>query len=110
MSQNLYLDAARYLASDVGAFTADYRTSYHKRVVEGTTVEPYAHVQISAYGSRELQRDVRAGAGVRWNIWHGATAHDAAPHKLSIGLEFQQAVDTYLPDRNGLFLTLGSRW
>lgn len=110
VSQNLYLDAARYLKTDFTAFTADYRTSYHKRIVEGTTLEPYVHAQFSVAGSRSFERDVRAGAGVRWNVWHGGSAHDAAPHKLSLGLEFQQAVQTYLPDRNGLFLTLGSRW
>jgi adsorption protein A len=110
VSQNLYLDAARYLRSDVSAFTADYRTSYHKRIAEGSTLEPYAHGQFSVSGTDTLQRDVRAGIGVRWNVWYGASVHDAAPHKLSLGLEFQQAVHTYLPDRNGLFVTLGSRW
>jgi hypothetical protein len=47
---------------------------------------------------------------VRWNIWYGATQYDAAPHKISIGLEFQQALQTYLPDHNGVFLALGTRW
>jgi bacteriophage N4 adsorption protein A len=109
-SQNLYLDAARYLKSDFSAFTADYRTSYHKRVAGGNTVEPYTHVQFNVSGSQSLERDVRAGAGVRWNIWHGGSNYDADPHKLSLGVEFQHAFETYLPDRNGLFLTLGSRW
>jgi bacteriophage N4 adsorption protein A len=110
VSQNLYLDAARYLTSDFNAFTADYRTSYHKRMVEGATLEPYGHVQFNVSGSQTVDRDIRAGAGIRWNLWHGGSAHDAAPHKLSLGVEFQQAIQTYLPDRNGLFLTLGSRW
>jgi hypothetical protein len=43
-------------------------------------------------------------------VWYGATRYDAPPHKLSIGVEFQQAIDTYLPDRNGLFLSINSRW
>jgi len=109
-SQNLYVDAARYLATDFNAFTADYRTSYHRRIVDGTTLEPYTHVQFNVSGSRSAERDIRAGTGVRWNVWHGGSAYDADPHKLSIGLEFQQAFETYLTDRRGVFLTLGSRW
>jgi adsorption protein A len=109
-SQNLYLDAARYLRSDFNALTADYRTSYHKRVADGSTLEPYAHLQFNASGSSSLERDVRGGSGLRWNIWYGGSRYDADPHKLSFGIEFQQAFETYLPDRSSLFLTLGSRW
>jgi adsorption protein A len=109
-SQNLYLDAARYLRSDFSAFTADYRASRHVRIAEANTLEPYAHVQTNLSGSQSVLRDIRAGAGVRWNLWHGGSTYDADPHKLSLGLEFQQAFQTYLTDRNGLFLTVGSRW
>jgi len=109
-SQNLYLDAARYVKAEFSAFTADYRTSRHLRVAEGSTLEPYTHVQMSLSGGQSLLRDVRAGAGVRWNVWHGGSTYDADPHKLSLGLEFQQAFTTYLTDRNGIFVTLGSRW
>jgi adsorption protein A len=109
-SHNLYLDAARYLQSDVNAFAADYRTSYHKRVAGGNTLEPYAHLQFNFSGRQRLERDIRAGAGVRWNIWYGGSNYDADPHKLSLGVEYQQALTTYLADRHGLFFTLGSRW
>ena len=47
---------------------------------------------------------------MRWNIWYGGSKYDAHPHKLSLGVEYQQAFETYLPDRNSLSLTLGSRW
>ena len=109
-SQNLYLDAGRYLKSDFNAFTADYRASYHARLAEGRTLEPYAHAQVNLSGSGTVARDVRGGAGVRLNIWRGGSTYDADPHKLSLGLELQQAFETYLADRNGLFLTLGFRW
>jgi adsorption protein A len=109
-SRNLYLDAAQYVQTNRSAFTADYRTSYHRRVADGQTLEPYAHVQFNGAESKRLDRDVRAGVGLRWNVWHGGTPYDADPHKLSLGVEFQQAFETYLPDRNGVFLTLGSRW
>ena len=55
-------------------------------------------------------RDVRAGAGARWNLWQGGTKYDADPHKFTLGLEYQQTLDTYLPDKNGVFLNLGVRW
>ena len=110
VSTNLYLDAAHYLKADYSAFTADYRASYHRKLVEKQTLEPYAHVQFNSAWTTHVNRDVRAGLGVRWNLWHGGSTYDADPHKLSLGLEFQQAFETYLPDRNGVFVTLGSRW
>ena len=64
---------------------------------------------MAAEASR-FERDLRTGVGVRWNLWYGANRYDAAPHKVSVGLEFQQALDTYLSDRNGLFLSVGTRW
>ena len=110
ISRNLYLDAARYLDARYSAVTIDYRTSYHHKVSANQTLEPYGHLQSSAIKSGRIERDIRSGFGVRWNLWSGATRYDAPPHKLSVGLEFQQAFKTYLSDRNGLFLTLGTRW
>jgi adsorption protein A len=109
-SRNLYLDAAQYLRTRHTAFTADYRTSYHRKVSGSATLEPYAHLQFNGSRSSRFDRDIRAGAGVRWNFWYGASRYDAAPHKVSVGVEFQQALDTYLSDRNGLFLSVGTRW
>jgi adsorption protein A len=110
MSRNLYLDAAHYLKTDYSALTADYRMSYHRRIATGQTVEPYGHLQFTGARDRAINRDLRGGLGVRWNLWYGATTYDADPHKLSLGVEFQQAFETYLPDRNGVFVTLGKRW
>jgi adsorption protein A len=110
ISRNLYLDAAHYAKTDYSAFTADYRMSYHRRISTEQTVEPYGHVQFTGARDRRINRDLRGGLGLRWNLWYGATTYDAAPHKLSLGVEFQQAVETYLPERNGLFVTLGARW
>jgi adsorption protein A len=109
-SRNLYLDAAQYLRARYTAFTADYRTSYHRRVSSSATLEPYGHVQFNGSRTSRFDRDLRTGLGVRWNLWYGASQYDAAPHKLSFGLEFQQALDTYLVDRNGLFVSVGTRW
>jgi bacteriophage N4 adsorption protein A len=109
-SRNLYFDAADYVQSNYRAFTADYRTSYHRKLSTAQTLEPYGHLQFNGVDNSEFQRDTRGGVGVRWNFWHGATQYDAVPHKLSIGIEFQQAFETYLPDRNGVFLTFGTRW
>jgi adsorption protein A len=110
ISRNLYLDAAHYLKTDYSAFTADYRMSYHRRISTEQTVEPYGHVQFTGAKDGRIYRDLRGGLGLRWNLWYGATTYDAVSHKLSLGVEFQQAAETYLPDRNGVFVTLGTRW
>jgi adsorption protein A len=110
LSRNLYLDAAHYVEGHRSALTIDYRTSYHRKVSTGQTIEPYGHLQFNGTESSVFERDVRSGAGLRWNLWHGSTPYDAAPHKISLGVEFQQAFETYLSDRNGLFVTFGSRW
>jgi bacteriophage N4 adsorption protein A len=110
VSRNLYIDAARYLDANYSAVTIDYRTSYHRKVSAQQTLEPYVRVQLSGIENSRIDRDVRSGLGLRWNIWTGATHYDAPPHKLSVGIEFQQAFTTYLSDRNGLFVTLGTRW
>jgi bacteriophage N4 adsorption protein A len=110
ISRNLYLDTAHYLKTDYSAVTADYRTSYHRRIAAKQTMEPYGHLQVNGAWDRGINRDLRAGLGMRWNIWYDGTTYDADPHKLSLGVEFQQAFQTYLPDRNGVFVTLGTRW
>ncbi len=109
-TRNLYVDGAHYLEANRSAFTADYRSSYHQKIAGGQTVEAYGHLQFNGLQSRRLERDIRSGAGLRWNIWHGATRYDAPPHKIALGVEFQHAFQTYLRDRSGLFVTLGSRW
>jgi bacteriophage N4 adsorption protein A len=109
-SRNLYVDGAGYLESRHSAFTADYRMSYHRKMSASQTLEPYGHLQFTGIAQDGFQRDARSGAGLRWNIWQGANAYDAPPHKISVGLEVQHAFNTYLPDRNAVFLTLGTHW
>jgi hypothetical protein len=48
--------------------------------------------------SISTDRDVRGGIGARWNVWYGGTRYNADPHKLSIGIEYQDTLETYLPD------------
>ncbi|WP_283151173.1 NfrA family protein [Silvimonas soli] len=110
MAQNLYLDAAYYLHQERAAATADYRLSYHKKLVRGQTLEPYAHMQYNLLDQQGYSRDVRAGLGMRWNHWYGETRYDAYPSKISVGLEFQHAFETYLGDTNTVFLTFGGLW
>ena len=109
-ARNLYVDFAQYVRTSRSAVTADYRTSYHRKLSTSQTVEPYAHLQINGARDVAFERDLRVGLGMRWNLWYGGTRYDAVPHKVSLGIEFQQALQTYLPDRNGLFLALGTRW
>jgi adsorption protein A len=110
LSRNLYVDAAHYLKGNISALAADYRTGYHRRISAGQTLEPYWHMQFTVTRNVRVERDSRTGFGVRWNVWHGDTRYDAAPHKVTVGMEFQQAVETYLSDRRGLFFTVGTRW
>jgi adsorption protein A len=110
VASNLFLDAAHYVKSAQTAATADFRTSLHLKLASRQTVEPYGHFQVSGTRLTEINHDVRVGAGTRWNIWYGRNQYSADPRKLSLGIEFQRALDTYLPDRSGVFLTLGSRW
>lgn len=110
LARNLYLDAAHFVDARYTALTADLRTSYHVKAGAGRTVEPYARLQGALHRSDAVTREVRAGAGARWNVWYGGSRYDAPPHRLSIGIELQQAIETTLPERRGVFLSLGSRW
>jgi adsorption protein A len=110
VAYNLFIDAAHYVRNVQTAATADLRTSVHLKIASRQTFEPYGHLQVSGTRLAQIEHDVRVGVGTRWNVWYGRSTYDADPRKLSFGIEFQRALDTYLPDRSGLFLTLGSRW
>lgn len=123
MAQNLYLDAAHYLTSKLSSFTSDYRLSYHNKIASAQTIEPYGHLQYNLIRSRTEQaaangtdvsygssHDMRVGIGLRWNLWQGGNRYDAYPGRISMGLEFQRALSTYLDSKNAIFLTFGGRW
>jgi adsorption protein A len=109
-AHNLSLDAAHYVDAHRSAYTADYRFGYHGKAASSQTMEPYAHFQVTGLNATTFERDIRLGTGVRWTLWYGADRYDAARHTLTLGVEFQQALDTYLPDRHGVFFSLGTRW
>ncbi|HFF1502688.1 TPA: tetratricopeptide repeat protein [Escherichia coli] len=112
-AQNLYLDAAQYIRQDIQAWTADYRVSWHQKVANGQTIEPYAHVQDNGYRDKGTQGAQLGGVGVRWNIWTGETHYDAWPHKVSLGVEYQhtfKAINQRNGERNNAFLTIGVHW
>ena len=113
MLNAIYLDAAQYVRQDIQAWTADYRASWHQKVAQNQTFEPYDHVQVNGYRDGETQANQRGGIGVRWNIWSGQTHYDARPHKVSLGLEYQRTFHTLNQDggeKNNAFLTLGVHW
>lgn len=128
LAQNLYLDAAQYVRRDIQSATADYRISWHQKVAQGQTLEPYAHLQINSdyngknrddrrsnddYISDSIQVNQLGGIGVRWNIWTGETRYNAWPHKISLGLEYQRTFSTINQapgERNNAFFTLGVHW
>lgn len=112
-AQNLYLDAAQYIRQDIQAWTADYRVSWHQKVANGQTIEPYAQVQDNGYRDKGTQGAQLGGVGVRWNIWTGETHYDAWPHKVSLGVEYQhtfKAINQRNGERNNAFLTIGVHW
>lgn len=123
LAQNLYLDAAHYVKQDYQIYTADYRMSWHHKISDHQTIEPYWHAQFNSstnypyYSDGEKYRIYRdntlEGIGVRYNHWFGETHYDAFPHKASVGLEFQHNSGGHhreTDSKNGLFLTLGVRW
>lgn len=109
-AQNLFVDTARYTRQALTAGTVDSRHSYHVKLGPSATLEPYVRLQANGLWSDRLRRDVRLGGGARLNVWAGGTRYDAPPHRISLGVELQEAVSTYLQDRRALFLSLGARW
>jgi adsorption protein A len=109
LARNLYLDAAYYAVSNQVALAGDFRMSYHRRLGDQQTIEPYARLQINGFRRARFDRDFRVGIGARWNLWSGERDYDAFRQKLSAGIEFQRAIDTYLPDRSGVFVSIGVR-
>ena len=126
MAQNLYLDAGHYLKNNHEIYTADYRLSWHQKVHEGQTLEPYSHIQsnaglvsnsLSDYTKwDQYSSDLLGGVGMRYNLWLGQTHYDAWPHKISFGLEYQYVFTLSnlqtigLEERDSVIFTLGGRW
>jgi adsorption protein A len=109
MAQNLYLDAAHYLSNSLTSLVSDYRVSYHHKIAEGQTIEPYIHAQWTSL-NQPNGVDERLGIGARWNIWQGQSKYNAYPNKILVGLEYQYAFKTYLNDKSAIMLNLGGRW
>jgi len=109
VAQNLYLDAAHYLSTSQTSLVSDYRVSYHHKIEDGQTIEPYVHLQWTNLNQANGV-DERVGVGARWNIWQGQTKYNAYPSKILVGLEYQYAFKTYLNDKSAVLLSLGGRW
>ena len=110
VSTNLYLDSAYYLRNQAWALTADYKIAYHHKLqTAAQTVGPYARL-IANKISTETTPDIRVGLGVQWNIWSDASRYSAFKNRYTVGLEIQQALQTYQTDKFSALLTLGLRW
>jgi adsorption protein A len=110
-SHIIYLDAAHYLHAGNSAATADYQVGRHFKLGEGSTLQPFGRIQWNGrWQAGDFDTDARVGLGLRWNRWYGGDAHDAWPHRLVVGVELQQAVATYLPDRRTFFINVGNYW
>lgn len=114
LAHNLYLDAAQLIRDDEQLWTADYRVSWHQKIKEGQTIEPYAHLQVNGNRANfSTTGNQLAGIGARWNIWLGGSLYDAWPHKISLGLEYQRnlkAINSERGKRDSTFFTLGFSW
>lgn len=109
LSQNLYLDSAYYVSGKSYSLLADYRIGYHNKLVEGQTLEPYGRL-IASKVSDTSEADLRAGVGVRWNIWGLQSRYSAYASQGYVGLELQGAIQTTEPDRFVGLFNIGVRW
>lgn len=112
-TQNFYVDIARYLRARQTVFTADYQLGWQRKLIDGQTIEPYAHVQYTGIDRTHgagYARDARIGIGLQWNLWYGETRYDAYPHRFSIAVEGQHAFTSYLHENNALFLIVRTQW
>ena len=107
-AQNLYLDAAYYLKASTSILTADYRTSYHFKLSNAKTIEPYTHLQWNTMNN-VTGDDVRIGAGIRWNFWRNEDKYNAYSSRYFLGIEAQHAFTTYLNAKNAILAVLGIR-
>lgn len=114
LAHNLYLDAAQLIRDDEQLWTADYRVSWHQKIKEGQTIEPYAHLQVNGNRANfSTTGNQLVGIGARWNIWLGGSLYDAWPHKISLGLEYQRnlkAINSERGKRDSTFFILGFSW
>jgi adsorption protein A len=112
-AQNFYVDVARYLRAQQSVATLDYQWGYHRKLPAAQTLEPFVRLQANGIDRGHGQgfgHDLRAGLGVRWNLWYGESRYDAYAHRVRIGLEWQHAFTSYLRETNVVFLTVGGQW
>lgn len=111
-AQNLYLDAAYYVSDYVRSWAIDYRVSWHQKLDNRSTIEPYLHIQRNGYRHDDnIRKTTFIGVGARWNIWFNESRYNAWEHTASVGIEYQRALDYentghQLKNRNKILLTL----
>lgn len=113
ITQNFYVDIARYLRAEETVLTLDYTLGWERKLAEGQAIEPYVHLQYTGIEHDHdlgYERDGRMGLGVQWNYWFGETHYDAYPHRLTVALEGQHAFTSYLRQTNVVFLIVRTQW
>jgi adsorption protein A len=108
-SQNLYLDAAYYLSDQAFSLLADYRIGYHNKIKQGQTIEPYGRAVVSKV-SDIGEADIRAGIGVRWNLWGLESRYSAYASRGYVGVEIQGVIQSQSTDRVVALFNMGVRW
>ncbi|WP_177345240.1 phage receptor [Pseudomonas sp. CC6-YY-74] len=102
--RSLYLDAAWWVDESERLLLVRYNQGQmFKLGSQGAqALGPYAMLQGT---EQDAQQDVRLGAGLRWQLWFGATQYSAYRHRLALKVEYQQALGGTLYDgSNGWLL------
>ncbi|TBU86558.1 NfrA family protein [Phytopseudomonas dryadis] len=106
--RSLYLDAAWWSKSGDKQLLARYQQGHVFKLptASAQTLMPYALLQAgSQSGELDWREDLRAGVGVRWQLWFDDDRYNAFRGRLSLRVEYQQSLGGTLYDGEGGWLT-----
>jgi hypothetical protein len=109
IAKNLYIDTAHYLKTSHTAFTADFRTSYHRKMAASQTIEPYSHLQFNGITNEGFRLARRSAT-------HRTTTHmtTRSGHELmqpsSLDWSVQEGRDAYLAENGFTVESYDAKW
>lgn len=92
--RSLYLDAAWWTKRGEHQLLARYQQgrAYKLPFAGAQTLMPYAMLQLTSQETDDWREDLRTGLGVRWQLWSHEDRYTAYRGRLSMRLEYQQAL------------------
>lgn len=92
--RSLYLDAAWWTKRGEHQLLARYQKgrTYKLPFAGAQTLMPYAMLQLTSQETDDWREDLRTGLGVRWQLWSHDDSYTAYRGRLSMRLEYQQAL------------------